>query len=65
MSVLLLAILLLLVVLNGLFVAAEFALVRAKRSRLETLSRDGARGADQALGQMDRIDEYLSAAQVG
>ncbi len=65
MSVLLLAILLLLVVLNGLFVAAEFALVRAKRSRLETLSREGARGADQALGQIDHIDEYLSAAQVG
>jgi CBS domain containing-hemolysin-like protein len=65
LSVLLLAILLLLVVLNGLFVAAEFAMVRAKRSRLETLSREGARGADQALAQIDHIDEYLSAAQVG
>jgi CBS domain containing-hemolysin-like protein len=63
--VLLLILLLLLVVLNGLFVAAEFALVRARRSRLEVLAEEGARGAKQALAQIDRIDESLSAAQVG
>jgi CBS domain containing-hemolysin-like protein len=63
--VLLLILLLLLVALNGLFVAAEFALVRARRSRLEVLAREGTRGAEQALVQIDRIDEYLSAAQVG
>ncbi len=65
MSVLLLILLLLLVVLNGLFVAAEFALVRSRRARLEVLARDGARGARQALAQIDRIDESLSACQVG
>ena len=65
MSVLLLILLLLLVALNGLFVAAEFALVRSKRSRLEALAREGTRGAAQALTQIDRIDEYLSACQVG
>ena len=65
MSVLLLILLLLLVVLNGLFVAAEFALVRARRSRLEVLAREGTRGAQQALVQLDRIDESLSACQVG
>jgi CBS domain containing-hemolysin-like protein len=64
-SVLLLVFLLLLVVINGLFVAAEFALVRARRSRLEALAAEGARGAGQALAQVDRIDEYLSACQVG
>jgi CBS domain containing-hemolysin-like protein len=64
-SVLLLILLLLLVVLNGLFVAAEFALVRARRSRLEVLAREGTRGAQQALVQLDRIDESLSACQVG
>jgi CBS domain containing-hemolysin-like protein len=63
--VLLLILLLLLVALNGLFVAAEFALVRARRSRLDVLAREGARGAKQALAQIDRIDESLSAAQVG
>src|SRR6476620_1801533 len=65
MKVLLLVLLLLLVFLNGLFVAAEFALVRAKRSRLALMASEGTRGAQQALGQIDRIDEYLSACQVG
>jgi CBS domain containing-hemolysin-like protein len=63
--VLLLILLLMLVALNGVFVAAEFALVRARRSRLEVLAGEGARGAEQALVQIDRIDEYLSACQVG
>ena len=65
MRILLLSLLLLLVALNGVFVAAEFALVRARRSRLEALVGEGARGAEQALVQIDRIDEYLSACQVG
>jgi len=55
----------LLVLLNGFFVAAEFALVRARRSRIEELERQGARGASLALRQVDRIDEYLSACQAG
>jgi CBS domain containing-hemolysin-like protein len=54
-----------LVGLNGLFVAAEFALVRARRDRVESLAAEGARGAPLALRQIERIDEYLSACQVG
>ena len=65
MSVLLLVLLVLLVLLNGLFVAAEFALVRARRSRIETMAREGVRGADSALTELGRLDEYLSACQVG
>src|SRR5919204_554597 len=65
MSVLLLALLLVLVAVNGLFVAAEFALVRARRSRLEAMAAEGAAGAERALGELERIDEYLSACQVG
>jgi CBS domain containing-hemolysin-like protein len=65
MSVVLLILLLLLVALNGLFVAAEFALVRARRGRIEVLAKEGERGAAQVLHQLDHIDEYLSAAQVG
>ena len=65
MSALLLVVLVVLLFLNGLFVAAEFALVRAKKSRLERLVDDGARGAERALKQMEEIDVYLSAAQVG
>jgi CBS domain containing-hemolysin-like protein len=65
MRVLLLVLLLVLVAINGLFVAAEFALVRARRSRLEDLAQEEVRGAEQALAQLGRIDEYLSACQVG
>ena len=65
MSVLLLVLLLLLVALNGLFVAAEFALVRARRGRIEALAGEGDRRAQEVIVQLDRIDEYLSACQVG
>ena len=50
---------------NGFFVAAEFALVRSRRSRMEQLAEEGARGAALALKQIERIDEYLSACQLG
>jgi CBS domain containing-hemolysin-like protein len=64
-SVLFIAALVALVALNGLFVAAEFALVRTRRDRIEQLVDDGARRAPLVLRQIDRIDEYLSACQVG
>ena len=54
-----------LVVVNGFFVGAEFALVRARQSRLESLQREGARGAGLALRQIDGIDAYLAACQLG
>ena len=54
-----------LVALNGFFVAAEFALVRARESRLEQMRDEGTRGAALALHQVDRINEYLSACQLG
>ena len=60
-----LALLILLIVINGLFVAAEFALVRTRRSRLEALAKEGEAGIDEVLEQLERIDEYLAAAQVG
>ena len=53
------------VLLNGFFVAAEFALVRSRRSRMEQLAEEGTKGAALALKQIDRIDEYLSACQLG
>src|ERR671914_1865540 len=54
-----------LVAANGFFVAAEFALVRTRESRMEALRDEGVRGAALALKQVDRIDEYLSACQLG
>jgi CBS domain containing-hemolysin-like protein len=64
-TVLLIALLVLLIFVNGFFVAAEFALVRSRSSRLEELAKSGSRGAQLAMKEIDQIDEYLSAAQVG
>jgi CBS domain containing-hemolysin-like protein len=54
-----------LVAANGFFVAAEFALVRARESRVEQMRDDGKKGAALTLVQIDRIDEYLAACQLG
>jgi CBS domain containing-hemolysin-like protein len=64
-TALLLVLLLFLLVINGVFVAAEFALVRARRSRVESLAQQDTAGARRVLEQMERMDEYLSACQVG
>src|SRR3954451_3665843 len=65
MSILLLAILLLLVAINGFFVAAEFALVRSRRGKVEQLAEEGESGAEAVVEQLDTIDESLSACQIG
>jgi CBS domain containing-hemolysin-like protein len=65
LSALLVIAVVVLVLLNGFFVAAEFALVRSRRPKLEELDRDGAKGARRALAQLDDITEYLSACQLG
>src|ERR687893_742265 len=56
---------LLLVAANGFFVAAEFALVRARESRVEQMRDEGRRSASLVLRQIEHIDEYLSACQLG
>jgi CBS domain containing-hemolysin-like protein len=65
MSALLLVLLLLLVAINGFFVAAEFALVRSRRGKLEQLAEEGESGAEEVIEQLDKIDESLSACQIG
>jgi CBS domain containing-hemolysin-like protein len=64
MSVLLLLAVLVLILLNGFFVAAEFALVRASRSKLAETAEDDA-SARVAVAEMDEISEYLSGCQLG
>jgi CBS domain containing-hemolysin-like protein len=56
---------LLLVALNAFFVLGEYSLVRSRRSRLEAMRDDGAKGATLALRQIDDIGQYISAVQVG
>jgi CBS domain containing-hemolysin-like protein len=65
MSAVLLVLLFVLIAINGVFVAAEFALVRSRRSKVEQLASEGSRGATAVLEELDRIDEYLSACQLG
>lgn len=58
----------LLVLVNGLFVAAEFALVGARRSRLATLADGGSAAARWLLRVFDRTagkDAYIAVAQLG
>ena len=55
----------LLVAINAFFVIAEYALVRSRRSTLEVMRDEGARGATLALAQLARVNEYISAVQIG
>lgn len=56
---------LLLVLLNGIFVAAEFAFVKVRRTRLEILAAQGDRRAKSALFGVSNLDAYLSVCQLG
>ena len=54
-----------LVLANAIFVAAEYALVTARRSRLEERAGAGSRSARIALGLMDEPVRFISTVQVG
>ncbi|HXQ73750.1 MAG TPA: hemolysin family protein [Pyrinomonadaceae bacterium] len=56
---------LLLVAANGFFVAAEFALVGVRSSRIETLAAAGSRNAKRLLELLKNLNAYLSACQLG
>src|ERR1051325_6382971 len=51
--------------LNAYFVAAEFALVRSPRTRLEAMARTGDRLAHLALRATGHLQHLLSASQLG
>jgi CBS domain containing-hemolysin-like protein len=54
-----------LVLLNGFFVAAEFALVGARRSKLQEMHDAGDRLARYSLQAVANLDRYISATQLG
>lgn len=60
-----LATVLLLVLLNGFFVMAEFALVGARRSKLAAMADAGDRGARRAQRAVADLDRYISGTQLG
>ena len=50
---------------NGFFVAAEFALVKVRRTRLEQLCNEGNSAAKRALKLVENTNKMLAAAQLG
>lgn len=54
-----------LVLLNGFFVATEFALVKVRSTQLETLAGKNHKRAKMALHLTHHLDAYLSACQLG
>ena len=55
----------LLVLANAFFVAAEFALVSVRRTRLEELASKRVAGVSFAMGAVDRLDDMMAATQLG
>jgi len=55
----------LLVFLNGFFVAAEFAMVKVRGTRIDTLAQEGNVRAKFATHLTNNLDAYLSACQLG
>jgi CBS domain containing-hemolysin-like protein len=54
-----------LVVLNGFFVAAEFAIVKVRASQIEIKAKSGNRVANIAKNITQHLDGYLAATQLG
>lgn len=54
-----------LVLLNGFFVATEFALVKVRATQLEPFAAKGNRRGRMALNLVRHLDAYLSACQLG
>ncbi|MUV85880.1 DUF21 domain-containing protein [Natronomonas sp. CBA1123] len=54
-----------LVVLNGFFVASEFAFVRVRSTSVEQLAEEGRAGSGVLQDVMENLDDYLAATQLG
>jgi putative hemolysin len=59
------AIILALVVLNGVFAMSELAIVSARKARLEAMARAGKRGAQTAINLAADPGKFLSTVQIG
>jgi CBS domain containing-hemolysin-like protein len=56
---------LVLVALNGFFVASEFAFVRVRSTSVEQLAEEGRAGAETLQDVMTNLDDYLAVTQLG
>ncbi|GAA4023332.1 hemolysin family protein [Deinococcus rubellus] len=57
--------LVLLVLLNGFFVAAEYALVSVRRTRIDQLAEDGSSAARTVQQVLAHLEQYIAAVQLG
>ncbi|WP_161880384.1 hemolysin family protein [Deinococcus alpinitundrae] len=57
--------LVLLVLLNGFFVAVEYALVSVRRTRIDQLAEDGSAAARTVQQVLTHLDQYIAAVQLG
>lgn len=60
-----LTVILLLLVANAFFVAAEFALVKVRHMRVAALAEQGSGGARMTLRIKEQLEAYLAACQLG
>ncbi len=60
-----LLVVLVLILLNGFFVAAEFALVSVRKTRIEELVHQGNRKAKRVHRALSHLDTYIAATQLG
>ena len=60
-----LAFVLLLVLMNAFFVAAEFALVAVRRSKIDQMAAEGDKSAAIVQKALTHLDRYISATQLG
>src|SRR3954453_5752466 len=65
MTVLLILAILALIALNAFFVAAEYSLVRVRPDRVEAAVERGEKGAALFKREIEDIDDYIAACQVG
>jgi putative hemolysin len=59
------AIILFLILLNGVFSMSEIALISARKNRLETSAKKGNKGAQAALDLANSPNKFLSTVQIG
>ena len=59
------ALVIVLVLANGFFVAAEFGLVAVRRSRIDQLAAEGDRSAQTVQHALKHLDRYISGTQLG
>ena len=60
-----LAVLVALILLNGVFAMSELAIVSSRRARLKALADQGIRGAHRAMRLVEDPTGFLSTVQVG